>query len=587
MSSVASAVRQLLLANTAYDYSISPERVACLGEIFRQSTYSFQRFVEQLSFVPNGGQEWCRTLQLEVPSGAKAQRKPAWWIVPLGQFDRRRLADVLVEDATGRRLNLLTRSQHGEALSNLVTITYVLSLLPSEGFTSNTTRRLTGDFQSLLFKFFTGNGHPSDEGAGLVDTFLTLQDDYARLVATLGLSSSRRDQLTEAFRDDLESWIARTQYLCWLQATPGEVVNLQVSYTASDPKHELEIGSVQQAFRSIRIGLPGKRSERARQQRANWYRQYGLAPIDYEFKAPPDPRPGSYYMTIDPPPYTSLTYLDWDDGHHFNETHSEDEELEVTCAKPAAHIHSDESSAKDAGSIRAYLRCAPYRHKQILGATALNFAVVWLLAKGSLPLNLTEPLQGFVVAVPTIVIGFLAQQQRHYYSQVMRRQRALLWFYLLSSVLFLVSAAFSQRDHIGGLLSYASVSGWILAIFSAGVFGWHLLLGGSYERAVRYFAKRHKGKQEDTPMWQCYGDAVSRYAVVICLLSVILMALAAGSLYMWWGDASSGSVANAESRSGGVRIQLNGIQVIQAGGGETGAPKTEQQPVDVGKAKSP
>jgi hypothetical protein len=197
-----------------------------------------------------------------------------------------------------------------------------------------------------------------------------------------------------------------------------------------------------------------------------------------------------------------------------------------------------------------------------LGATALNVALIWLLSKGELPVGFGEPLQALIIAAPSVLVAFLAQQQRHYYSHVLRRQRALLWIYLFISVTFLVSVAFSERDSAHGavgLSQVATTAAWALAIASAGVFAWHLPLGGACERVVQYLTERkwevlETQRQEDAgeavtsgtgPMrmwgreirrvwwcwwgvtyetkWECYASASRQYGNFVFLLALAAM----------------------------------------------------------------
>lgn len=563
------------------DFSITPERVACLARMLGNPTRYDQRFVEQVSFVSTGGQRWQRSLQLQIPAMSPHTMGRDWWIVPLGRFERRRLADIVVQDAHGARLNLLTRQQHGHALTDVITTNYLLAQPKNvKALMTGAIKPKANAFRSQLFSFFTAHGTTGDALVALRELASSIEEEYVAFAETLTLNAET--QL--AFRQNLFPWIETTQYLCWVKASPDEILNLQVTYTASDPNHELDIGTVPEAFKSLKTGLmpvlvsdtkfPRLRwSDEGRVQRAKWYRQYGLAPIDYEFEASSEV--GSYYFTIEPPPYSSLTYLDWENGCHFHQTHSPDEAPEVTCAYPAVHVHTDENkglapapTGKEGVTIRAYLRCTPYRHKQILGAAALNIAVVWLLAKGKLPPGLGEPLQGLIVAAPSVLIAFLTQQGRHYYSRVMRRQRAILWTYLTVSVAFLVSVAFSERDGSLGLGSFASVIAQVLAVSSGAIIGWHLLLGGSYERAVKLLArwKREKAEKngEDTSrsMWRYYGDGARQYSFGIFVLTVALAALSGVSLYLWWGNASAkaGDQGSHKTRPA-VSIQMNGVSI--------------------------
>lgn len=109
-------------------YEVTDQRARCLAEMINHPTRSIQRFVEHLSFVPDGGLRWERTLQLQLPA-SKEQGKQ-WWIVPLGPFNRRRFADIIVLSPTGEPLNLVTRDTHGEALTKATFANQLLDLSP-------------------------------------------------------------------------------------------------------------------------------------------------------------------------------------------------------------------------------------------------------------------------------------------------------------------------------------------------------------------------------------------------------------------------------------------------------------------------
>src|SRR5262245_11707561 len=99
-------------------YAITLERVRCLTQLLTKPTGHTQRFVEQASFAPTGGQRWVRQLQIQLPESAEASGD-TWWIVPLGPFARRRFPDIAVTDAAGHRVNFVTRKQHGVALAKV------------------------------------------------------------------------------------------------------------------------------------------------------------------------------------------------------------------------------------------------------------------------------------------------------------------------------------------------------------------------------------------------------------------------------------------------------------------------------------
>ncbi|HSS34288.1 MAG TPA: hypothetical protein VLL27_13510 [Solirubrobacterales bacterium] len=548
-----------------FNFDITVDRVGCLADLITRPTRYVQRLAEQLSFVPTGGQQWVRTLQIQIPE-TSGSKQPDWWIIPLGQFSRKRFADLVARDAHGQRLNLLTRNQHGDALTDVLTTNYASQLDPASRalLPEEQPREAALLLRSLLFEYLTNLDVPPDDDdwtPGASKPVHQVSQQYKSLLLALKLSDSDSDARAQQFFKEVAEQTRTAPYLCWVKASPGEVISVQVTYSSTDPKHSLALGSLWDLFLSILKGLVplwGK----ARSIRARWFRQYGLAPIDYAFDIPNQASTGSYYLRLQPPDNTICSYLDWAVDDSFNE------EKEADGAFPSAHIHNNDPTHPETGTpadkgdraseaIRAYLRCAPHHHKQILGATMLNVVVVWLLAKGELPIGFGEPLQALIAAAPSILIAFLAQQQRHYYSQVMRRQRAILWTYLFISVSFLVSVAFSAQSHStheSGLPWLANIAAWVLAISSTGVFFWHLPLGGSYERVIKYLTDRKwevaQPSQESlgpvrafgfdvrkqwwkwwnvnfTTKWECYADAVRQYCCIICILVVASMGGAA------------------------------------------------------------
>src|SRR5262249_46498272 len=105
-------------------FAITPAQVRCLAEQIRRPTDYTERCVEQLAFLPTGGQRWTRRLQIRVPSSSTPPGH-AWRIISLGAFRARRYPDFTARDAAGARLPLLTRDQHGLALTETLLTTHV------------------------------------------------------------------------------------------------------------------------------------------------------------------------------------------------------------------------------------------------------------------------------------------------------------------------------------------------------------------------------------------------------------------------------------------------------------------------------
>jgi hypothetical protein len=567
------------------DFAVTDARVACLKQLLSEPATYTQRFVEKLSFLPSGGQQWERDLQIQIPADA-SQDASNWWIIPLGEYTRARLADFLVTDAGGRRLNLVTRRQHGDALTGIVTSSFVPSSISTD-VKDTDLPDLVNTFRRDLFTFFTSLRLPSDDDDSALDSSKSLESAYHELLTKLNLDSDARDKLLADFNEAFTPWVRATQYLCWVKARPGEVVGLRTDYSLADPKQH-DTQSVLDEVRNGLARLIDVRQEPEPQQRlAAWYREFGLGPIDYSFKAPKRPTaPNSYYFILHPPPSTEVTYLDWEEDWWIM---AEERATEVKCAYPAAHIHQSIASSTPSTkaentyiNIRAYLRCAPYRHKQILGAVALNLAVVFLLSNGSLPTDLGEPLQGLIIAAPSVVIGYLVQQQRHYYSDVIRRQRGVLWIYLAVSITFLLSVAFSERDGASKLHGFAAVAAWALAISSGAVLGWQFLLGSSYARNVGRIALKNCGAGEK-PMREHYGAAVRKYGSRVRRAVILGVVGAVAGMALFWHPVNRAAQHSDVEHPGVVHevrrsVRGDGDHRHMSAGHRTNAPTMPRSP---------
>jgi hypothetical protein len=566
-------------------YAITQERIECLAEMLYRPTRYTQRFVEQVAFISSGGQRWTRTLQIRIPEAAAPSGR-SWRLVSLGQYARRRFPDFVVTDASGARVSLLTRRQHGYSLTRVILAKSIYNLPADHNhlWSQDRVNRAYRDLRETLYEFFTTAGsidNPDEdlteyklllENLGLSPRFIEdhllnsfarkfpLVEKYAELLESIGVMGDTMAERIEAFADACAMTVDATRYLCWVDAEPGDILNLQVSYSVKDSNHEIEYESVPEQLATYWYGLAEPR-DRRKSVWANWYRQVGLTPINYAFSIPGYRHTGSYYFTLEPPPTTDVTYLDWGVGNSRENT-------EIDCALDSAHIHTgDESSlpaAVSGGTIRAYLRCRPHHHKQIVGSAILNGLFVYLVGQGRLPGKLGESAQSLLLVVPSILIAYLVRQQRHYYAHVLRQQRAILWGYLATSILFLIAVIFSRYEPtLGsrGLGLVATLTAWLLALSSAAVFAWYLPLGYSYERITRYLMdkkrkkaqrraekmvdkpkgewlaiRNRKGEDDDplTQKWQYYQDAVHQYCNWICCFVVISVFCMGIFMYKTW-----------------------------------------------------
>jgi hypothetical protein len=502
-------------------YAVTPNRIACLAEMLGRPTLHIQRFVEQVVFIPSGGQQWTRTLQIRIPETALPPQR-CWRIVSLGQFARRRFPDFFVTDADDMRINLLTRQQHGEALAGATIVRHVNSLQDDKRHLIEHdphVRSLFDDLYKNLLSFSTTAG----ETAGNYETDLVAM--FGHLLESLDITTDRLERLKD-FAQDCRGAAGATRYLCWVEAKRNEVINLQVAYSVRDPLHDIENESVRAILGKFKDGA-SRDGHLRKKTWAEWYRDFGIAPHNYEFNIPGSQHMGSYYFTVAPPPGTVIPYLDWEIDNSIDDT-------EIDCALASAHIHGDgdTSVASNArgGKVRAYLRCTQHYHKQIVGSTILNVLLVYFVAKGRLPGKVGESTQSFLIVVPSVLIGYLVQQQRHYYAHALRRQRGVLWAYLAISVLFIVGIVFSRYDPALGSRSLGrptEIIAWLLMLTSAGVFAWYLPLGHTYERITKYLTdKKHKnapGGQGNAEKWISYQEAIHQYSNWVVRFILLMM----------------------------------------------------------------
>lgn len=355
--------------------------------------------------------------------------------------------------------------------------------------TDETAGEIYAQFSKSLFDFSTVAGDTDTEHVAY------LVDLYDTLLSHLNISDDESTGKINEFAADCRETVKATRYLCWVEAEPGDVVNLQAVYTAKDPLHDVGVESIRELCKKARDSL-SRDGIRRKEVWGAWYRDFGIAPHNYEFDIPSSRHVGSYYFTIEPPEGTEVAYLDWEASNTIDEK-------ELDCAYESAHLHSSENVHKrqnvDGDVARAYLRCSPHYHKQILGSTVLNVLLVYFVALGRLPSNVGESTQSFLIVVPSVLIAYLVQQQRHYYANALMRLRGVLWTYLAVSVLFTVTIVFSRYNPALGSRSLGTpttVLAWALVLISAGVFAWYLPLGHNYERLVKYLMKKVQGENK-------------------------------------------------------------------------------------------
>jgi hypothetical protein len=516
-------------------FEVTPERVTTLSEMLENSTGYTQRCLERVSFLPAGGQRWERNLQIQIPESAIPSDR-TWRIVSLGVFRRRRFPDLVVSDASGARVNLLTRRQHGTALSLSFMSKHfrdILAVPNDQG--ANPTELPSGAkaLQGALYGAFTTID--ADAVRTREATLEVVRIFRALLRPATPLSPARTELV--AFVNGLVAALSVTQYLCWVQAEAGEVINLRVTWTSEDVQHELApLGGIAKAMESLWYGLVEPRSRR-REVHSRWYGQYGLAPLNYGFKIPSHDHAGSYYLTLEPPARTDVTYLDWETGNSL-----QSDKGELDSAFCAMHLHHEDAvdSATRGRVIRAYVRCAPHEHKKVAAGAFLNAVFVFLVAFGRLKTDASA--QTWLLVTPTVLTAYLAQQQRHYYAHTTRRQRGILWAYLAISVTFLVTLAFSHAGSTTGSRGW----GWfaitvaaVLAISSVAVAVWYAPLGYSFQRITEWkmrrgLANNGGGSSPKRSTRLIYEEAVHSYCDwIVRVVGLAMVATAAAILLTW------------------------------------------------------
>jgi hypothetical protein len=489
-----------------------------------------QRCVEHVDFCAHGGQSWTRNLQLRIPPDTVSA--PAWYIAPVGQYSRRRLPDLVVTDSDDRRLNLLTRDQHGIALTQAMLCRH-LDSLPRQRYGRLREPPASNAYALLrdrMFVFFTATGDFPDPEQTVVE----LARPYENLLGKLGIAPAAAEARVADLVNGVTALLDSTPNLCWVHAYPGEVMNLMVTCTTRDPRHAPTYSGLTRPDRS-EVNRDSTLTDR--------FSDFGIAPIKHEFDIPSHLHASSYFFTIKPPDRTSMMYLDWEAGSSFDpET--------VSCSLDSAHLPDDDgsrlASAPTGLRLRAFLRVSPHQRVQILAAAVLNILLVWLFRDGHAPGHLGSALQGFIVAAPSGLIAYLVGQQRHYYAYPLRRQRAVLWGYLTVSILFLLTVSLSQlggEAESGGLELVPTIAAWMLLISSAGVLAWYLPLGFGFNWTVAHVAKeRIKREEVRTRKWEVYVSVCRQYGTCVALgVLLAMLSTTVGLVWCWPGAPSTHS----------------------------------------------
>lgn len=537
-----------------------PEHIKCLGKMFEHPRRSCQRLVEQMTFLPNGGRHWRRTIQIQLPSDTLPNSR-AWHVVSLGVFRRRRLPDLTVSDAAGARINLVTRDQHGALLVGYV-LTKHFKDFPSqtaalEAASGTHEHGMYSKLLAILYDTVTTVGDVDEPQRELRKPAAI----YEYLLRSFNPVPEDTTDRVAAFRNNFEELLNFTHYLCWVQGEPGEVINVQTCHTTTDSGQRPEWNEEDKDSARIEDSS-GQRLER----RTRWLRAFGLAPLNCQCSTPSNGFTGSYYFTLEPPPKTEVTFLDWSIGNNF-----EDDKKERDSALDSVHFHYRHDSRPNpferGRAVRAYMRCSTNGHKQIAAGGALNLVFVILVATGKLSDVVGGSAQTWLLVTPTILTAYIADQQRHYYAYATRRQRAILWIYLTISVAFLVTTSFrlaegsSNNDHWNWL---GTITAWMLLVSSAAVCTWYALLGYSFRWITTRWAERELKatrasrarlsaalEQHQLPAetrrrvlvmlpsaWRIYERVVYNYCKIILSLVVVVSLVTVLGIRLWWSPSS-------------------------------------------------
>jgi hypothetical protein len=448
-----------------------------------------QRIVEHLSFLPGGGQQWQRDLQIRLPSHTGVD-DGAPFIVSLGMMKRSRFADFTVRDASGRRLMLLTRFQHGYCLATSLIFKF-MSDEQTIALEQDPDKYSYSHLYRLLFAMFTSvdrGGRQNPETAAQETSKAT--SALIKLLTELGAPQDEIMKITQRFVAEFVQLLGVTQYLCWVPGRAGDTVSLCATYTMADAPE----------FEPLRTE-PSSR-ERLRMMRTNAYARSGLGPVQYELRTPVHDHAGSYYFVVQPPDDTRVTYMDWDlDNTIDNAT------AEVDCAYTNVHIFNGgrlppaddpahpERASMAQSMVCAFLRADPRDHWPLVLGAMLNVLLAIMAQRGKFVSDDSGGIGTILLITPTALLAFIAQQQKHYYAAITGWLARLMWLYLLLNIVFIVSVKYDivSGDAALGRSNVLDdvVSGGV-ATASAMIVGWFLAIGLNDRTIRRQFRRRSK-----------------------------------------------------------------------------------------------
>lgn len=568
--------------------------LSALFEMLVRPSHYNRRVFESLTFLPGGGQQWERRLQIRLPrvptssaqvSGGRSTstarlvaHTPTAFIVSLGMFERKRFPDLRVEDAAGRGLVLLTRYEHGYCLANGMLRQFLSN---DEWGMVNATEdgRATLDslfprLASMLTNVVATRDPKREDVLSDLDRLLRLVEaPEARLELARTLMTHAYDQMQ-----------TQVQYLCWVPADAGSLVNLSVSYTIADSPNLSGYG---ESFNTPDGSVALADRLHLRRVHAKWrdfrmrrYASVGLRPLYYEMRAPAHDHCASYYFAASPPPNSQITYLDWGLGRSFEKRSHELDSAQYSC-----HVHNgadaSERSLIVGAKIALFVRADPADHGS-LAALALFGALLTFLAQKGTFVTLVAGAVQWMLLVPAATVVLIGLHRQHHYAPVMRPLRITLWVYVALSVIFAAAAIFDTvpgddwngrvdalDDFASGAFGLASIA--LLVMLAASgpyynratrrelhrVFGRSRIYPGCwsrFQRLVRFWwfwpdaAEKKRRTEHDYPddgrhhyeTARMYESVCRRYADRAVLLSVALLcAVVIVAVESSWGEGRS------------------------------------------------
>lgn len=540
------------------------DQLEALGALIFQPSRYLQRVVEHLSFLPAGGERWQREIQLRIPVlETRAEPKEGKCIVSLGMFRRSRFPDFTVKDASGERLNLLTRRQHQHCIT-VATIRQYLDEDDWKRAPAEATAELLQLYEQMasIITNIKGPHVSTPEHVGV---------SARALMERLGKQDSDRDRVASELEVASGLLSRYTHYLCWVPAKWGETLAISATYTMSD---------------TVRVA--GKPRKALDTEEAHWWRRLrtraytslNLFPVLYELRAPAHDHAGSYYFTIEPPEDAHVSMLDWGHGRSV-----EGESTETDCAHATCHIHNGERLKERnedgpeeepiperhsiAGAkISAFLRADPVDHAALIAVALLNIGLAYLAQKGEFVAGGSDGQQQWLILAPTLVVALIAQHRRRYYSSATRSVRYVLWAYLAVNALFGASIAFD----VSGGDTYDDIASAAMVVISVALIVLLVASGDLFERVTNRKWKPSPaagtGSEKPDDGLDQYLRCVREYADVTALAMVIAAVVAVVvTQSIGWGEerrdhraakevaAEAGDTEGGDTKGGDTKAQ--------------------------------